>query len=156
MYLQELPFVLRNRPSLTPEDVQALLPLTKRLLWYLADKGVLDQVLRGREDPQWCLISAQNIRAFITQEGYVASGGPLQAPLDTIRKASVSFVRAAGPHAQHYMNEPQTFMAYLESYQEAVGKEIAWLAYCFKLDVPDSLRAILPAAGLTLGDQPPG
>lgn len=78
----------------------------------------------------------------------------MEPSLEIVRKASVRFIRSAGPDAQHYLNEPDTFAAYLASYQEAVGAEIAWLAYNFTLPVPDSLAAVLPTPGLELATDP--
>ncbi len=133
--------------AVDPDYKRAQQQLATRVLDRLVDKDVLHGA-RSAEDEEYTRRSADAIRDFVVLSMYAASGGPLYTSLRRMAEASKAYVRVAGPDARNFLNEPSLYTASLDSYREAMGAEIGWLAYHFELPLPGHVVRIIPNLGL--------
>jgi len=127
----------------------------RRVISFLEDRRVLyapDEL----EVPAHCVHSVLEIRRFLTMElGKLDNGSVLAASLRAMRAACRKFLERVGvdgdDRAVLYANRPGhwaswTFYGALGEMRGTFGVHLARIAAEFKLDIEDSLAAILPEA----------
>jgi hypothetical protein len=104
------------------------------------------------EDEQHCLLSAIEIRRFLTQlltERGATIGRDLTSSVKSMRAMTRRFVEQAGPDARnfiggHQYGEPDLFSQALGALQQGIGYHLAALAWQYKIEVEADLESIFP------------
>jgi hypothetical protein len=126
----------------------------RRVISFLEDRRVLyapDEM----EVPAHCVHSVLDIRRFLTVElGKLDNGAELAASLRAMRAACRKFLERVGVDGDdravfYYANRPGhwaswTFYGALGEMRGTFGVHLARMAAEFKIDIEDSLAAILP------------
>jgi len=102
---------------------------------------------RHCEDEMHCVISANEIRHFLTVKIGDARSRDLIESLRAMRAASTQFVDAAGPEARNFRHEwgaENAFGLALGDFRTLMGVQIARIATQYDLTIEDDLAAILP------------
>jgi Family of unknown function (DUF6650) len=120
-----------------------------RVLGFLEDRRVLFGD-RHDEDLQQCLVSAQEIRRYLSQEiNATKKDSNLREILRAMRAAARRFVDSAGPNGHEWFGPRRPFATdpfslALGDFRALVGVQVALLAKRYDLEVDDGLASILP------------
>jgi hypothetical protein len=107
---------------------------------------------RHVEDEMHCVMSAIEIRSFLTEQITIAKPGKsLAASVRAIRMACRRFVEKAGPNAEYFRanswgpHPSPHFAIALGDLRTFVGLHVALIASQYKIEVEEDLRSILPS-----------
>lgn len=120
--------------------------IAKGTIVFLENKRVLFGE-RHNEDGRHCLMSANEIRHFLTTQISAAHGEELADSLRAMRAAARRFADAAGPEARNFDGDwhpGNMFWLALGDFRALMGVQIARIASRYRLEVEEELMQILP------------
>ncbi|WP_287901580.1 DUF6650 family protein [Arthrobacter sp.] len=123
--------------------------LARRVLTFLEDRRV---IFGGRHlgDEEHCVLSALEIRDFLTEQIAVAHPGKeFETCLRTIRAACRDFVDAGGPNGRYFTESDSTQIAIefglaLGDLRTSIGYQLAIILDQYPFHIEPQLAAILP------------
>jgi hypothetical protein len=121
--------------------------VAQRVIVFLEDRRML-YVPYVSEVPDWCVESAFQIRAFLTEIlGHGGIAADLADHLRAIRASCrhfVSTVEAINARGPDYVFKEWAFNQALGEFRAIVGIHVAQIAVSHGIDLPDNLAVMLP------------
>lgn len=118
--------------------------IARRVLADLEDRRVLFYS-HGREDPEYCRRSADEIRQLMKRElSRVEQGDDMDRSLRAIRNAARAFVDQAGPDSHRFLNDMDAFWKALEDMRIAMAPYIRGMATAYAVLIDHVLDENLP------------
>lgn len=118
--------------------------VARRVLADLEDRRVLFDI-HGREDPEYCRRSAQEIRELMKRElSNVEQGDDMDRALRAIRNAARDFIDQAGPDSRAFQDDWRAFWSALEDMRIAVAPYIRGMAVAYEVLIDHMLDENLP------------
>ncbi|MFC6045211.1 DUF6650 family protein [Nocardioides hankookensis] len=118
--------------------------VARRVLADLEDRRVLFYS-HGREDPEYCRRSADEIRQLMKRElATVEQGDDMDRALRAVRNAARDFIDQAGPDSQRYLNDMDAFWKALEDMRIAMAPYIRGMATAYGILIDHVLDENLP------------
>lgn len=130
--------------SLQWEYVEANRDVVRRVVTALEDARVLYDP-DGRDDAEFCRLSADKIRHLLTLEiPNVKEGGEVERAFKKMRLAARTFVSAAGSHSANFMADLAYFQQCLTALRVGILDELSWLTAGFGIKVDEPLNSYIP------------
>ena len=118
--------------------------VARRVLADLEDRRVLFYS-HGREDPEYCRRSADEIRQLMKGElSSVEQGDDMDRALRAIRNAAREFIDQAGAHSQRFQGDMGAFWKALEDMRIAMAPYIRGMATAYGVLIDHVLDENLP------------
>jgi len=123
--------------------------VAEQVIGYLEDRRVLFRKRSG-EDGMYCVMSANDVRHFLTgQLAEAKPGKSLATSIRAMRAAFREFVDAAGLDAENFRSNrsgmpTNEFSLALGELRSRVGLQVALIADRYEIDVEEELAEILP------------
>lgn len=134
--------------SLQWEYLGANEAVARRVLVDLEDRRILFHS-HGREDPEFCRRSADEIRHLMTRElSGVVQGDDMDRALRAIRNAARAFVERAGPDSEAFRSDFSAFVEALEVMRRTMSPHIRSMARAYDILLDHVLDESLPPHGL--------
>lgn len=118
----------------------------RKIINFLEDRRLLFGP-RGEHpnDPEYCLESAKQIREYLGEQLQVGNPGQrLTQAIQEMRRACRRFIDRAGPEANNFRQERDSFLVAVAELRTTFGFYIAALASKYGIAVDDDLANILP------------
>jgi hypothetical protein len=130
--------------SLQWDYIEANRDVVRRVATTLEDARVLYDP-HGREDYEFCRLSANKIRNILTLEiPNVKEGGEVERAFKKMRSAARTFVSAAGAHSIYFQEDYVYFQRCLDALRIGILDELSWLIAGFEIAVDEPLNSYLP------------
>lgn len=130
--------------SLQWEYLETNRDVARRVLADLEDRRVLFYS-HGREDPEYCRRSADEIRRLMKRElSAVEQGDDMDRALRAIRNAARDFIDQAGPESQFFLSNMVAFWKALEDMRIAMAPYIRGMATAYSVLIDHVLDESLP------------
>lgn len=118
--------------------------VARRVLADLEDRRVLFYS-HGREDPEYCRRSADEIRQLTKRElSRVEQGDDMDRALRAIRNAARVFIDQAGPESKRFLDDMGAFWKALEDMRIAMAPYIRGMATAYAILIDHVLDENLP------------
>jgi len=120
--------------------------IARRIIRFLEDRRLLFSPRGGYpNDPYYCLESARQIRGYLGEQ--LQTGDPGEAltqAIQEMRRACRTFISRAGPEADNFQRDRDSFLVGASELRTTFGFYIAALASRYGIAIDDDLAGILP------------